>query len=57
MGSKKKRTCSVSAARTLKGNRAIALTAPKIFRRVELAELPYHPMLANSSKEIALYTE
>jgi len=53
MGSKKKRTRSAGAARTLKGNRAITLTAPEISRRVEPAELPYRSTLANSNKEIA----
>jgi len=56
MGSKKKRTRSAGAARTLKGNRAITLTAPEISRRVEPAELPYRSTLANSNKEIAWYT-
>jgi len=57
MGSKKKRTRGVNAARTLKGNRAIALTAPKISRRVKPAKLPHRFALANSSREIALRTE
>jgi len=55
MGLKKKRTRGAGAARTLKGNRVIALTAPEIFRRVEPVELPYRPALINSSKKIASY--
>jgi len=57
MGSKKKRTRGVGVVRTLEGNRAIALTAPEISRRVEPAKLPHRSALVNSSGEIALRTE
>ena len=51
MGSKKKRNCSAGVAKSLKGNRAIASSAPKFSRRVGPAEYPRRPAIANNNGE------
>jgi len=52
MGSKKKRNRGAGVAGSLKGNRAIASSAPEFSRGVGPVEYPYRPAIANSSREL-----